>query len=122
MMKPPTPDEVNALPEHIRHFIMELETFADPSGIIRENMLARDTVAGLGVMLDETTPALGWSAEVPTEPGWYWFSTVEKPGRALMVYKDGSAACLHCLRSAQTIYKGALRWAGPIPQPEPPTE
>lgn len=33
-----TPADINSLPENIRWFVMELETFADPSGIIRRNM------------------------------------------------------------------------------------
>ena len=37
-LKSPTCDEINALPENLRHFVMELETFANPSGIFRENM------------------------------------------------------------------------------------
>jgi hypothetical protein len=33
-----TAEDINNLPGNLRWFVMELETFADPSGIIRRNM------------------------------------------------------------------------------------
>jgi RNase P subunit RPR2 len=33
-----TTEDINALPDNIRRFIMELETMADPSGMVRNNM------------------------------------------------------------------------------------
>jgi hypothetical protein len=38
----PTPANINALPDPIRHFIMELETRADPAGTVRENAMLKD--------------------------------------------------------------------------------
>ena len=38
----PTADQINALPEGIREYIMRLETFCDPAGIIANQMLTSD--------------------------------------------------------------------------------
>ena len=40
----PTAENINALPDPVRKYIHDLETNADPAGIIRENTIARDTV------------------------------------------------------------------------------
>lgn len=43
----PTAENVNALPEPLRRYIMEIETLCDPAGIVRENVLVRDWCTGL---------------------------------------------------------------------------
>lgn len=44
---PPTADEINALPEHIRDYIHNIEANADPAGTVRELMVAKDTCRSL---------------------------------------------------------------------------
>lgn len=48
-----TPTEVNALPERVRRYIHDLETNADPAGMVRANVLLRDQVEYLGAMVEE---------------------------------------------------------------------
>lgn len=43
----PTSEEIDKLPEPIRDYIHGLETNADPSGMIRENTIAKDIIASL---------------------------------------------------------------------------
>ena len=45
--KPPTSDEINALPENIRLWVHDLETRCDPSGELRELMQGRETIREL---------------------------------------------------------------------------
>jgi hypothetical protein len=45
--------QINALPEMLRCYIMELETRADPAGDIRELVMLRDRVAQLEAALQE---------------------------------------------------------------------
>lgn len=45
----PTAENINALPEALRKFIHDLETNADPAGMVAENALLRDTVTQLQV-------------------------------------------------------------------------
>ena len=45
----PTPENVNALPEPLRRYVMHLETVCDPAGDLRELVIARDTIAALGM-------------------------------------------------------------------------
>lgn|GEM_PF-4884814 len=47
LLSPPTADEINALPQHIRDYIHNLETNADPAGTVRELMVAKDTCRSL---------------------------------------------------------------------------
>src|SRR5260370_1065910 len=48
----PTPDAINALPEPLRRFIHDLETNADPAGMVRENWFLSQQVDALTVKLD----------------------------------------------------------------------
>ena len=43
----PTAANINALPENLKRFVMELEALCDPSGIVAENTIARDTCRAL---------------------------------------------------------------------------
>lgn len=47
----PTAENINALPEPLRRWIMMLETRADPAGDLRELVQLRDTVAELQAAL-----------------------------------------------------------------------
>lgn len=51
-------DEFNALPEHIRRYIMFIETDCDPSGTIRSEMHLRDQVEGLQLRILELGTAI----------------------------------------------------------------
>lgn len=53
--KPPAlpPAEVNALPEHVRKYIMWLETDADPAGTIRENFRLNEENKALRVLVSK---------------------------------------------------------------------
>jgi hypothetical protein len=42
MSKQITSEDTNNLPDNIRQYVMELETFADPAGIVRRNMELED--------------------------------------------------------------------------------
>jgi len=46
----PTPENINALPKPLRDYIHELGTMCDPSGIIRENMILKDTITALDIL------------------------------------------------------------------------
>lgn len=56
-MRPPAPDEINALPEHIRAWIHELEATADPAGDRRELVTLRDQVQQLQRYIQEQEEA-----------------------------------------------------------------
>lgn len=43
----PTAENINALPARVRSYIYELETIADPSGLVHQNVFQRDQIAGL---------------------------------------------------------------------------
>lgn len=49
----PTAENVNALPEPIRKYIMELETFCDPAGLIAQIALLTDRTDALVQMIIE---------------------------------------------------------------------
>lgn len=49
----PSAENINALPEPLRKYIADLETNADPAGMVRENSILRDTVAALEAQLTE---------------------------------------------------------------------
>lgn len=59
----PTAEAVNALPEPLRSYIHQLETRCDPSGELRELVIARDTIRALSQVADEQRAAL--STEQP---------------------------------------------------------
>ena len=49
----PTPANINALPEPLRRYIMELETLCDPVGIVAENVRTKDNANMLSMANDE---------------------------------------------------------------------
>ena len=49
----PTPENINALPEPVRKFIHDIETNIDPQGMVRENVLIKDTCKALVLKLEE---------------------------------------------------------------------
>lgn len=49
----PTPANINALPEPVRDYIMGLETNADPSGMVRQNVLLKDENETLRLKIKE---------------------------------------------------------------------
>lgn len=49
----PTPENINALPEPVRKFIHDIETNVDPQGLVRENVLIKDTCKMLVIKLEE---------------------------------------------------------------------
>jgi hypothetical protein len=53
----PTAENLNRLPFPLRHYIMLLETRADPSGDLREAVLLRDMVLELQAALAESDAA-----------------------------------------------------------------
>lgn len=53
----PTPANVNALPEPLRHYIHQLETNCDPAGDQRNLIIARDTIAQLQAHVQELQEA-----------------------------------------------------------------
>jgi hypothetical protein len=53
-----TPDEINALPDRVRRYIMMLETDADPSGTIRSEMHLREQCEALELRVNELRMAI----------------------------------------------------------------
>jgi hypothetical protein len=49
----PTPEHVNSLPQPLRKYIHDLETIADPAGIVRENSQLKDQIRSLEIKLEE---------------------------------------------------------------------
>lgn len=49
----PTPENINALPTPLREYIHNLATNFDPAGIVRENILIKDTCKALVIRLEE---------------------------------------------------------------------
>ena len=49
----PTPENINALPGPVRKFIHDIETNCDPAGLVRENLLIKDTCKMLVLKLEE---------------------------------------------------------------------
>ena len=49
----PTAENINALPESIRSFIHDIETNADPTGMVRENVLLKDENEELRLKLQQ---------------------------------------------------------------------
>lgn len=49
----PTPENINALPEPVRKFIHDIESNCDPQGLVRENLLIKDTCKALVLKLEE---------------------------------------------------------------------
>lgn len=47
----PTSENINALPLPLRRYIMELQTNADPAGIVRENAVLRHDNAEFELLL-----------------------------------------------------------------------
>lgn len=50
----PTSENINALPEPVRKYIHDLQNNCDPSGLVQDVALLKETVAGMKLMLDET--------------------------------------------------------------------
>lgn len=46
----PTAENINVLPEPIRHYIAKLETNCDPSSLVQENIILKDTCKALNKM------------------------------------------------------------------------
>lgn len=57
-MEYPTPAEINALPEKVRHFIHDLESRCDPAGELQELACLRQNVAALSAALVEARAQL----------------------------------------------------------------
>jgi len=49
----PTSENINRLPEPIRAYIHHIETNSDPAGMVRENIIAKDTITALQVLIAE---------------------------------------------------------------------
>ena len=47
-----TSDEINALPEHVRRYVRDLETICDPAGMVQEIAALRDQVRALTLRLN----------------------------------------------------------------------
>lgn len=48
-----TSEEINALPEHMRRFVRDLETIADPARMVQEIAALKDQVAQLTIALQQ---------------------------------------------------------------------
>ena len=66
----PTVENINALPDPLRAYVHALETNADPSGMVRDNTILREQLAGLQIMFRKSQDALAATpaaVEVPAE-------------------------------------------------------
>jgi hypothetical protein len=50
---PPTKAEFDALPARWRRYVADLETNADPGGMVRENAMLKDRIRQLGALINE---------------------------------------------------------------------
>lgn len=49
----PTAENINALPDPLRRFIHDLETMADPAGLVLENYQLRQQVRAVEAMVEK---------------------------------------------------------------------
>lgn len=49
----PTAENIEALPEPVRHYIAELETNCDPPSLVRDNIVIKENIKALEVRLKE---------------------------------------------------------------------
>lgn len=92
----PTSDGINKLPEPLRRYIHDLETNCDPAGLVRENVIAKDTIAQLAERLAETLGLSEMVCEQHPELEW----------------PHGDCAGPGCSRSAQVrLIQGKRRFA-----------
>lgn len=70
-----------------------------------------------------TLPAMNWTEETPTSPGWYWLRTWQGT-EVVLIYEDDYGEM--CCKYAGAEIPGALdslissmncEWSGPIPEP-----
>lgn len=72
----PTVENINNLPEPVRKYIRDIETNVDPQGMVRENVIMKDTIKTLEKILEEKPEPLdleqqarelfSWSADPRT--------------------------------------------------------
>ena len=58
---PPTAEELEASPESVRRYLMELETIADPSCLVRDAMAWQENALALAVRVRELEAELAGS-------------------------------------------------------------
>ena len=49
----PDPAHINALPQPVRKYVQDLETNADPTGMVAENALLRDLIGALEMFIQK---------------------------------------------------------------------
>lgn len=49
----PTPENINSLPDPVRSYIHDLSTLCDPTGIVQENILLKDSIKSLEIKVQE---------------------------------------------------------------------
>ena len=64
-----TSEEVNALPERVRRYIHDLETNADPAGMVQENTCLRENILALTARVQELEGKLRWADIVARNQG-----------------------------------------------------
>lgn len=57
---PPTKAEFDTLPPRWRRYVADLETNADPAGMVRENAMLRDQIRQFGVLIETAAPRCTW--------------------------------------------------------------
>jgi hypothetical protein len=75
----PTASNVNALPEGVREYVHDLETNADPAGMVRENALLTDQLRCQNALLEELSNKLQWLVD-------NWYAPLEDGG---ITFPDG---------------------------------
>ena len=74
----------------------------------------------------EYRPALTWTTETPTEPGWYWWQeSAQAPEAVFVLHYDNQSGPLVFRDPVDRVWQfvqrqSGIQWAGPIPLPGEP--
>lgn len=98
-------DEVSALPEHVRKYIMWLETNADPAGTVRENFRLTEENAGLRAMIAERAAPLLTAASIQ--------ELVQERLPAGVRFKVEEAGVNDLIGRVQSAAQEAVAWINP---------
>ena len=107
----PTAENINALPDPLRKYIADLETNADPAGMIQENMSLRATIEQLEAKLQEV-PVVKIKPSIvkPDEDEKFPYECCEKCDRLIKQFAckgvPNAIECLYLLSKMKIKKKG----------------
>jgi hypothetical protein len=135
----PTAEAVNALPAPLRRYVINLETIADPAGLVREATIQRETALALAERVRELEQPVRWAQgehapvrqrhraaavrvmlPATTETSWVWTEYVTKGDASNKQIRDVvRAAQLAADAEAGLLLPPEQREAAPTPAPGP---